>query len=153
MLLSADVKELLELFKIHEVEHALVGGLAVSHYGYVRVTQDVDLLVRPSKENAARVMRSLTDFGFGGAGIPQSCFEQRGIAVHLGAEPNRIDLLTSIEGVDTAAIFSAARTIELQGVRIKVISLDHLIMAKQSSTRSRDHADAEELVKIRSRLP
>ena len=58
----------------------LVGGHAVNYYGYIRTTQDMDLLIYPSHPNALRIMAALDEFGFGGAGIPQACFEYiRGI--------------------------------------------------------------------------
>ncbi len=151
MLFTADMKELLKLFAKHEVEYILVGGFAVNYYGYVRTTQDIDLLVSPAPENAGRVMRALADFGFGSAGIPADHFEREGNAVHLGSEPNRIDLLTSLKGVRNQSVFEAAHEIELGGVVVRIISLQHLLEAKRNSDRARDLADVEELLKINER--
>jgi predicted nucleotidyltransferase len=151
MLLTADMKDLLSLFKKYEVEYVLVGGFAVNYYGYVRTTQDIDLLVLPAPENARRLMTALTDFGFGSAGIPKDLFECEGGAVHLGTEPNRIDLLTSLKGVRNQAVFEAAKQIELDGVPVRIISLQHLLEAKRTSDRARDLADVEELLKINPR--
>jgi predicted nucleotidyltransferase len=148
MLFTADMKDLLRLFDEHDVEYVLVGGFAVNYYGYVRTTQDIDLLILPVPENSSRVMAALADFGFSSAGIPQELFEQEGCAVHLGTEPNRIDLLTSLRGVMNQAVFEAAQRIELEGVAVKIISLRHLVKAKRSSDRARDLADVEELLKI-----
>lgn len=148
MLFTADMKDLLRLFDEHEVEYVLVGGFAVNYYGYVRTTQDIDLLVFPVPENARRIKTALADFGFGSAGIPDGLFEQEGSAVHLGAEPNRIDLLTSLKGVSNQAVFQAAQQIELEGVAVKIISLRHLLEAKRNSDRARDLADVDELLKI-----
>lgn len=145
---TADMRELLRLFEEHGVEHVLVGGFAVNYYGYVRATQDIDILVYPSVENAQRTMRALSDFGFGAAGIPQECFEHAGTAVHLGTEPNRIDLLTKLKGVSNSMIFSGAQRVELGEVSVNIISLEHLVEAKRSSDRPRDLADADELLKI-----
>ena len=148
MLFTVDMKDLLRLFDEHDVEYVLVGGFAVNYYGYVRTTQDINLLVFPSPDNSGRIMAALADFGFGSAGIPQSLFEQEGGAVHLGTEPNRIDLLTSLRGVMNQAVFEAAQQIELEGVAVKIISLRHLVEAKRNSDRARDRADVEELLKI-----
>jgi hypothetical protein len=52
--------------------------------------------------------RCRNEFGFGGAGIPQSFFEKRGSAVHLGVEPNRIDLLTNLKDMDLDDVFERA---------------------------------------------
>jgi predicted nucleotidyltransferase len=150
MFLSDDMKELLKLFNQNEVRYVLVGGFAVNYYGYVRATQDIDILVIPSPENAARVAEALADFGFGGAGIPTELFEQPGGAVHLGAEPNRIDLLTGLKGVDSDEILSTSKEIALDGVPTRIISFDLLIRVKRASDRPRDRADADELIAMRS---
>ncbi len=147
MFFSRDMKDLLEIFESHEVKYVLVGGHAVNYYGYVRATQDIDLLLYPSKENARQVMAALTEFGFGGAGIPQECFESPGSAVHLGVEPNRIDLLTHLQGVENDQIFANMKEIELDAILVKIISLDDLIEVKRRSGRPRDRADAEELAR------
>ncbi|MCU0235058.1 MAG: nucleotidyltransferase [Thermoanaerobaculales bacterium] len=148
MLFTTDMRDLLRLFGQHDVEYVMVGGFAVNFYGYVRATQDIDLLVFPSPENARRVMAALSDFGFGSAGISATLFEHEGSAIHLGAEPNRIDLLTSLRGVSSTAVFEGAREVELEGVTIRIISLAHLVESKRTSDRARDLADAEELTKI-----
>ena len=148
MLFSKDMKDLLNLFREHDVQYVLVGGHAVNYYGYVRTTQYIDLLVFPSKENAERIVAVLSRFGFEGAGIPQRLFESEGGAVHLGNEPNRIDILTSLKGVSNQEVFFGARTVEIAGTDVRIISLEHLLLAKRGSNRPRDLADADELSKI-----
>ena len=148
MLFSADMKKLIWLFEEHDVDYTLVGGHAVNFYGYVRATQDMDLLVLPTAENARRIMDALSAFGFGGAGIPRELFERDQGAVHLGAEPNRIDILTSLKGVDNTRIFKGAQRVEIDGVAVNIISLEDLVQVKLSSDRPRDLADADELSKI-----
>lgn len=139
------MRELIELLEKHGVRYMLVGEHAVNYYGYVRSTQDMDLLIYPSHENAEKVMASLEAFGFGGADIPQGLFEREGSAVHLGVEPNRIDLLTHIKGVEIDNIFERAKRITLDSVPMWIISFEDLIASKRASERPRDLADAEEL--------
>ena len=148
MLLSDDMIMLLGLFRRHGVRYAIVGGHAVNFYGYVRNTQDMDVLVYPSVDNAERVMAALRDFGFGGAGIPRDLLEREGGAVHLGVEPNRIDLLTSLKGISNDLVFSDLRVVEIDSEEVSIIALDHLLQVKRSSDRPRDLADADELTKI-----
>lgn len=148
MVLTADMKDLLGLFQRHGVQYVLVGGFAVNYYGYVRTTQDIDLLVFPSADNAQRIMIALSEFGFGGAGIPQELFEREGSAVHLGTEPNRIDILTNLKGVSNSMIFAGSQIVDVDEVPVRIISFDHLVEVKRSSDRPRDLADADELVKI-----
>jgi predicted nucleotidyltransferase len=151
MLFTRDMKELVELFVKHGVDYVLVGGFAVNLYGYVRMTQDIDFLIYPSAENALRTMKALDEFGFGGAGIPREYFEKPGSAIHLGVEPNRIDLLTHLKGVSNDDIFANRQEAVLEGTRLYVIALDDLLKAKRQSERPRDLADADELAKTLNR--
>ena len=148
MFFSEDMKDLINLFNKHDVSYVLVGGFAVNYYGYVRTTQDIDFLIFPSKSNAIKVMSALKDFGFGKAGIPKEYFEEAGNAVHMGVEPNRIDLLTHLVGIDNKQIFLNYRQITMDGLLVNIIAYPDLIKAKKSSKRLRDQADAEELEKI-----
>lgn len=147
MFFSQDMKELVEFFEKYNVEYLVVGGFAVNFYGYVRTTQDIDLLVYPSQANAKRVMAALTEFGFGNAGIPREYFEREGSAIHLGSEPNRIDLLTHLQGVKNDQLFAGARRVRFEGIDVNMISYQDLLRVKKSSGRLRDLADAEELEK------
>ena len=142
------MKDLIGLFKKHRVRYLLVGGYAVNYYGYSRLTQDIDFLVFPSPDNARNLMAALEDFGFGGAGIPVEYFEREGTAVHLGVEPNRIDLLTALRGVSNEDLFANARIGNFGGVQINLIDYEDLLAVKRRSPRARDRADAEELERI-----
>ena len=147
MFFSRDMKDLIKLFSKHDVSYALVGGFAVNYYGYIRTTQDMDILIFPSKKNASKVMSALSDFGFGKAGIEKEIFEEPGNAVHLGVEPNRIDLLTHLVGISNERVFSNIQKVEIDDIQINIIALNDLIHAKKASKRLRDQADAEELAK------
>ena len=145
MILTDDMVEFLGLLDKHGVEFVLVGGHAVNYYGYVRTTQDIDLLIYPSPDNAQRMMAALCDFGFGDAGIPASLFESAGSAIHLGNEPNRIDLLTTLKGMSNEQIFSNKKRIQLGSLELNIIDLADLLSIKQQSSRLKDQADVEEL--------
>ena len=144
---TEDMKDLITLFIKNNVKYVLVGGFAVNYYGYVRTTQDIDILLYPSKENAQKIMKSLNEFGFGKAGIPQEYFETEGTAIHLGAEPNRIDLLTHLKAISNDHIFTNMNQVEYEGIEINIISFKDLLDCKKNSNRQRDLADAEELEK------
>ena len=145
MLFTKDMRDLLGLFNKHNVKYAIVGGFAVNYYGYVRTTQDIDFLVYPSPENAERVMATLKEFGFGEADIPREYFERAGSAIHLGVEPNRIDLLTHLKGISSEQLLENAKKVILEDVPVNIISLRDLLEVKRSSKRLKDQADAEEL--------
>jgi predicted nucleotidyltransferase len=147
MLFTPDMKELIKAFENNGVQYVLVGGYAVNYYGYVRSTQDIDFLVMPSPENAQKVMKALSEFGFGGAGIPREYFEREGTAVHLGVEPNRIDLLTHLKGISNDTVFGNRKRVELGGMLLNIIAYSDLLAAKRHSERPRDLADVDELEK------
>jgi len=146
--ISPDMRDLLRLLLHHEVMFALCGGFAVSYYGFIRTTMDLDLLIYPSMENAARTMRALTAFGFGDAGIPEGSFCKRGAVVSLGVQPNQIDLLTSISSESEDEVFADLQFAELWGMRIPVVSRRALLRAKQEAGRPKDRIDFEEIMKI-----
>jgi hypothetical protein len=68
MEVQQDSKELLELFNANQVEYVIVGGYALAFHGSPRLTGDLEILVKPDKENARRIMNALNDFGFGSIG-------------------------------------------------------------------------------------
>jgi hypothetical protein len=149
MLFSDDMKELVALFEKHDVRYAVCGGFAVAHYGFIRATMDFDLLVLPDRRNAEAIMAALGEFGFGGAGIEEAAFLERGTAVTLGVQPNQIDLLTSMSSRPTAEVIANAHVMRIQGLPMKVVSYEDLLFAKRESNRAKDRIDAEELSRIR----
>ena len=148
MILTNDMKELMDLFEKKNVEYMLVGGVAVICYGYIRTTQDIDFLIYPSQENSKKIMDALTEFGFGNAGIPIEYFQKEGTAIHIGVEPNRIDFLTCLKGVSNDTLFQNRSQVEFQGKTFNIISKNDLIQVKKAAGRAKDLADVEELEKI-----
>jgi len=150
---SRDISELLQLLVKHRVDFAICGGHAVAFHGYVRMTMDVDVLVRPTAANARRVKRALDEFGFGGAGIPESAFRQPGSIVSLGVQPNQVDLLTSISSQRTAEVLSHVVPGSLGGLRVPFVSLADLLRAKREASRPKDILDVTELEARHGRPP
>ena len=62
--LPKDFKEFLSLLGVHRVEYLLIGGYAVGYYGYPRATNDLDIWISATAENASRIVTSLKEFGF-----------------------------------------------------------------------------------------
>ncbi len=148
MILTNDMNDLIELFNTNNVEYALVGGFAVNYYGYIRSTQDIDFLIYPSKSNAEKTVKALNDFGFSGDDLLEYFLEE-GTALHLGIAPNRIDLLTNLNGISNVEIFENVTIVNYKGKRINIISLEALIKCKEYSNRKHDQADAEKLKQIK----
>ena len=147
MPLNKDLREFLELLNSNEVEYLVVGAFAVAFHGFPRYTGDLDLLVRPTGENADRVLRTLSQFGFGKAGIKATDLQSPGIVIQLGVQPNRIDLLTAISGVSFDEAWETRTHAGLEGVPTQFIGRATLIRNKESTGRAKDLGDAEELRK------
>jgi hypothetical protein len=143
--ISPDMHDFLALLTQNKVQFALCGGFAVTYYGFIRTTMDIDILIYPSAENARRLMRSLTAFGFGDAGIVSSTFESPGAVVTLGAQPNQIDLLTSMSSESADEIFGDLHITTIWEMRIPVVSRRSLLRAKKEAGRPKDQIDYNEL--------
>ena len=151
MFFSDDMRELVQLFLKHDVKFAVCGGFAVAHYGFIRATMDFDLLILPERENARHVMAALAEFGFGSAGLSEAAFTRPGTAITLGAQPNQIDLLTSMSSSATDEVINHASEVVIHGVRMNVVSLEDLLIAKKETKRPKDRIDYEELIKLREK--
>ncbi len=147
MPLNKDWREFLELLNSNGVDYLVVGAFAVAFHGFPRYTGDLDVLVRPTEENAGRVMDALREFGFGSTGIKVEDFSRPGIVIQLGVEPNRIDMLTAISGVGFDEAWEGRSEAELDGVATRFIGRAALLRNKQQTGRAKDLGDAEELRK------
>ena len=145
MPLNKDLREFVGLLNSHKVEFLIVGAYAVAFHGYPRYTGDLDILVRPEPGNAQRVLRALTEFGFGGLGIRAEDLEVPRKVVQLGVSPNRIDLVTSVTGVSFEEAWTTRQAGDLAGVAVSFIGRSELLRNKESTGRAKDLGDAEEL--------
>ena len=147
MPLSRDLREFVECLNSNGVEYLVVGALAVSWHGYPRYSADIDFFVRASAGNAARLLRSIQEFGFGSLGLTVDDFTAPARVIQLGHEPNRIDLMTSISGVSFDDAWQTRVQGELDGIMVHFIGRDALLRNKEASGRGKDRIDVEELRK------
>ncbi len=98
-----------------------------------------------SVENAAKLERVLVDFGFQSMGVSAADFMTPGIVVQLGRPPNRIDLLTTIDGVDFEAAWQNREAAEMECMEVNVIGKADLLRNKRATGRAQDLADIEKL--------
>ena len=104
--MSPDFKDLLSEFNAHGVEYLVVGAYALAAHGRVRATGDLDVWVRPEPANAKRVLAALLKFGAPLQDLTEQDLSTPGIVYQVGVVPNRIDLLTSITGLDFESAWS-----------------------------------------------
>jgi hypothetical protein len=144
-LLTDDFKEFLRLLNANHVEYLLVGGYAVGLHGYPRATVDLDVWVRATGPNAERVLCTLREFGFDLPMLQPALFTDSRRIVRFGVPPFRIEVMTSIDGVEFEACLARSVEFDLADVRVPVISLADLKINKRASGRYKDLADLENL--------
>jgi predicted nucleotidyltransferase len=149
--LQTDLREFIELLNSHRVDYLVVGGHAVAFHGHPRFTGDIDLFVRATSENAHRIMDVLQAFGFGGIGVVTEDFLAPDHVVQLGRPPARIDLLTSIAGVDFDAAWDSRVPAPLDGQPVNFLGWEDLIRNKKAADRDKDRADVKKLLAVAAR--
>jgi hypothetical protein len=147
MRLDPDFSEFIACCAAREVRFLIVGGYAVAVHGHPRYTKDLDVWVWIDRGNADRLVEALNDFGFGSLGLVADDFLEPESVVQLGYPPKRIDILTSVDGVEFADCYPNRSEVELEGVErtVPFIGLDDLIANKKASGRPQDQADIQSL--------
>jgi hypothetical protein len=143
MEVQPDFKELFELFNRHKIEYVIVGSYALAFHGSPRNTGDIDIYIRPTSENAARVLKVLNGFGFGSLGLTAMDFDRPGQIIQLGVPPFRIDLLTSISGVPWEQADSGKAAGQYGDVPVFYLGKTQFIANKRACGRKKDLADLE----------
>lgn len=141
MRLDREFSEFVACLRDHDVQFMVVGGYAVAAHGHPRYTGDLDIWVQRSVDNASRLLAALAAFGFGSVGLTIDDFITPHHVVQLGYPPLRIDLLTSVDGVEFEACYADRLEIVVDGVGVCFIGLDGLRRNKAASARPQDIAD------------
>lgn len=140
--LPPDFKEFLKLLNSNEVEYLLIGGYAVGYYGYPRPTGDMDIWIARTPDNAQKVVDALGEFGFT---CPKELLLEQKKVVRMGVPPFRLEVLTTISGVDFPECYAERLQVVLDEIEVSLISLPHLKVNKKASGRSKDITDLENL--------
>jgi len=143
-MLNRDFKEFAESLHARGVEYLIIGGYALAAHGHPRYTGDIDFWIRPTPDNLERLLTALKDFGFGSPGLATHDFTPDAV-IQLGQPPRRIDLMTKIDGVDFDRCYARRETVELAGLRLKIIGLEDFKANKRATGRLKDLADLEGL--------
>ena len=139
--MNQDFRDLLAEFNARQVEFLLVGAHALAAHGHVRATQDLDVWVRPSPENAKRVIEALRSFGAPLHDLTDKDLSTPGLIFQIGVEPIRIDVLTVIDGVQFEEAWTDRMISKFADQPVAVLSREHLIKNKLASARTQDLAD------------
>jgi hypothetical protein len=141
MKLQPDFKEFLRLLLSHRVRFVIVGAHALAAHGKPRFTGDIDVLVDPTRANAARLLAALTDFGFGAIGLRVEDFTEPDRVAQLGYPPVRIDLRTGISGVTFREAWAGRVATRLGGLDVAVLGVREFLKNKRAAGRPKDLAD------------
>lgn len=146
MKLHQDFKEFLRLLNENDVEYLIIGGYAVVMHGHVRTTGDIDIWVKNSVENSERIVAVLREFGFESLKLKGTDFQKPDNVIQLGYPPYRIDLLTSIEGLQFDKCYKKKNKFRIdKNLTANVIDIENLKTSKRIAGRKRDLGDLDNL--------
>ena len=143
--LPQDFKEFLRLLNVHQVDYLLIGGYAVGYFGHPRATADMDIWIAMNPDNAERMVTILKKFGFDLPELSVELFLKEWQIIRLGVPPVRIEISTTISGVNFDECFAEKVLADMDGVQVNLISLNHLKINKKASGRHQDLADLDNL--------
>lgn len=143
--LPRDFKELFRSLNAKGVKYLLIGGYAVIIHGYVRNTNDIDVVISSDSENITRCLNALEDFGFGGPHLRTALTSDEKDVVRMGVEPMKIEILNYLSGVSFSEAYGRRVTRNVEDITIDVISLADLIVNKEDVGRLQDLLDVEKL--------
>jgi hypothetical protein len=141
--LNPDFRDILSAFIDEHVEFLVVGGYALAAHRLPRATKDLDLWVRPAADNALRVLRALDAFGAPRHGLTAKDLEAQGTIYQVNVPPNRVDVITTVDGVQFNEAWPDRAVVDIDGLAVPVIGRRHLIANKRTVGRPQDLVDAD----------
>lgn len=145
MAVNPDFKELLAALSAEGAEFLVVGGYAVMFHTEPRYTKDIDVWVRPTRENGEKVIAALRKFGGPTFGMTARKFATPGWILQLGVAPNRIDILNELKGLDFELAWARRVPMTFGRIRVATLAVDDLIANKLAVGRPIDLVDVDSL--------
>ncbi len=146
-----------------DVQYVVVGGIATILHGYVRATSDIDLVVDLQTEEVTKVITVLTDAGyvpkvpvqaieFADENKREQWIKEKGMQVFSMYQPDNplltIDLFVK-QPIPYKELYNRSVVMELEGINVRVCSINDLIIMKKQAGRPKDIDDIEKLTKIK----
>jgi hypothetical protein len=135
MFVNSDYSDLLKIFNTNNVRYLIIGGYASIQYAEPRYTKDLDIWIQTDPQNAAAVYRSLKELGAPLTGLSEADFTEEGYFYQMGRPPIRVDLLMGIPGVAFGHAWEHRVEVDFNGLLVKFISKEDLIVSKRASGR------------------
>jgi len=144
-MLNEDYRDMLHALSDEKVRFILIGAYALAAHGYPRATMDMDIWVMPSPDNAEAVLRALRRFGAPLHNLTKEDLQKDGTIFQIGVAPRRIDIITAASGLKFEPAYQNSIPMDIDGIEVRIPSIDDLIINKKATGRTRDLADAEAL--------
>lgn len=145
-LFNSDFQEFIECLNQAEVAYVLVGGYSVIIHGYARNTGDIDIWVDKTEENYRKIKNAFHQFKMPLFDMTLEKFlSDENDVFRFGVPPSRIDLMTNVLGLNFNETYSRSFVYKEEGFDVRVIHINDLKTAKQTSARPRDINDLENL--------
>lgn len=145
-------EDIFQALNDNKVIYIVIGGFAVNFYGYSRMTEDLDILFKPTSENGEKLLSALHRLDFEINTFNDHNFSEP-THLRLGDPPNSIDLINETKGLDLTKVFDNAIFSKIENILTPIISIEDLIANKKALNTYKDLADAEVLTKIRKKEP
>ena len=136
MYLTQDYKDIIILFNKYNVRYLIAGAYAMSKVGYSRSTYDIDIWIEKSEENATNIKKALEEFGMPFT-IALDDFLSPNSVIQIGIEPNRIDILTDIDGLAFEEAWQNKQTVSFDNLKAYTLDIDDIIKNKKASNRKK----------------
>ena len=147
-LLNPDFQDFIKCFNRHKVRYVLVGGYAVIYHGYNRSTGDLDIFVEATVANYNRIVQAFEEFKMPVFDMTQSTFlnTESYEVFTFGVPPVSIDIITVLRGVTFDEAFTMSTNGLIDGITIRVLLKNGLLLAKKLSNRPKDLEDIHQLI-------
>jgi len=152
-MLNKDYKDILRALCDEKARFLIVGAYAMAAHGYPRATMDIDIWVTPSAQNADAVLRALRRFGAPLHSLTKEDLQKDDTVFQIGVAPRRIDIITTASGLQFDETYDRSLSVKMEGIEVRIPSIDDLIRNKKASGRTKDLADAEALESLKSSEP
>jgi hypothetical protein len=145
MEVATDFDEFIGCLIAHGVEFVVVGAYALAFHGAPRFTGDLDVLIRPTIDNAQRLLRALDAFGFPSTGLTPEHIADRRRLIEMGVPPIQIHVMSTISGVEWAEVWTDRSDGRFGSHRAPFIGRRTYLKNKRASGRPKDLADIDAL--------
>ena len=145
MKINSDFKDLLQSFNASGVRYLIVGGYAVMVHTEPRYTKHLDVWIEPTESNARLMIAALAEFGAPTGNILPSDFTEPDVFFQIGIEPVRIDIMSSIPGLDFQRAWNRKLIVDFGGESAPVLCRNDVLKSKIAAGRVRDQRDVKKL--------